>query len=474
MSRLTSKLLIGIGGLGIAGAAILGARYLERDAFAGYRFPKSDEDVGVRLYGVDLKVFEEGKLVTQADIDRVDVRRDRQFYELYGVQGKSGGSSKVDINFASDRAIYDTIAKSLTFENGVSVKNADFDLFAPLLTIDERQGTVSSPTKVAGRAMGGKVAMANFRYGMKTREMVTGPIRFSGRLPGVVQDGVPIPQDRTKSTWDVDMGSTRQKGDLVIYTKIRATDGEVLVRAEQGEWNRKTDVMTCTGRVFFYGDKVNLVADKVVIYRKERRAVASGNVRMLIKPKDQPNIVEEIPPFRPEVPENIAANNPPPPTPNEVQQQKDLDDALRSPENVRKYPAIVVAEGIELSYAKGRRRATITGNPECLQDFPGGRWRRVKAGRALWDGQAETMRLEAGESRPVNLKTSIGDDLFSSLFIVSVKEGEDSPSDWEAPNGTRGKIARIEDEDVPPPTTGTTGTTGETGTTGTTGSTGGG
>ena len=54
-----------------------------------------------------------------------------------------------------------------------------------------------------------------------------------------------------------------------VWTDASATDGEVLVKAPHLERVRKTDVLTATGKVYYFGEKANLICEKAVIYRKE-------------------------------------------------------------------------------------------------------------------------------------------------------------------------------------------------------------
>ena len=122
-----------------------------------------------------------------------------------------------------------------------------------------------------------------------------------------------------------------------------------------------------------------MACDKVVVYRKDKRAVLSGNVRMLIKPKDEMEKQVkadrgEIPVFHPQVPAEVAASAP---LQGQSQEDKDLDEEVRSGKTTRKYPTVVLATNIEYWYAKGNRHAIITGNPQATQSLAENRWRRV-------------------------------------------------------------------------------------------------
>lgn len=444
---------------------ILAVPFVAKDAFAGYR--KSGGPLGgnngIVMEDVRMQSYDKGQLVVDADIDKVTVRKDRQFFDFSGVKRGTVYGKEGTIHFASEQATWDDIVRQLRFDAGVHLTNKDFNLFAPKLTLDDEADVIQAPGPVTGTLKGGKIAAMNFKYKMANEEFMAGPVRWKGQLPGEVAQDAPVAQSKTP--WDIEARSTKGTNAGLLHLDARATDGEIIVKAPRIEQDRKTDVLTCTGKVYYFSTKANLVADSAIVYRKEKRVVLKGNVRLLIKPKNKPDLTEqEIPPFRPDVPESIAKQRPEAPTPEETQQQKDLDEALRSAKTVRDYPAMVRAEEVEYWYAKGSRRAVVTGKPEAFQELPGGRWRTVVAMRGLYDGEKETLRMEssAPNKREVNLKSSLGDDLFGYWFVVSTKEDDE---EWEG-DGVKGRVMADDDEipkdkKTPPPTGG--GTSGSVG-----------
>ena len=124
-----------------------------------------------------------------------------------------------------------------------------------------------------------------------------------------------------------------------------------------------------------------------------------------------------------------------------------MDDALRKTSNIRDYPAVMVAEKVEYWYGKGKRRAIITGKPQCLQDFPGDRWRRISGFIAHYDGEADTVKIESQQGKKeVVIKTSIGDVILARFGIFPVAEDSDI-QDWEL-DAPEGKF-RPRKEDLP-------------------------
>lgn len=108
------------------------------------------------------------------------------------------------------------------------------------------------------------------------------------------------------------------------------------------------------------------------------------------------------------------------------EQRKKLDDELRSTKSVRKYPAVIRAQTIIYYYQKGSRHADIQGSPQAQQELPGGRWRRVWAQKAYYDGEANTLKLMGSlKDAPVLLKDSVGDKIATDWMLLSTKEGDD-------------------------------------------------
>jgi hypothetical protein len=297
-------------------------------------------------------------------------------------------------------------------------------------------------------------------YSMADDSYSVGPIVWEGTTEGPLAE---IQSQAKPTHWKFETkGVSSFKGDLQVFPEGEATDGEIIVKAQLLERNIKTDVVTATGRVFYFSEKANLVCDKAVIYRKEKRAVLTGNVDMLVKPEDARKLaVEEIPPFRPMVPDEVAKGRPSPPSVQKSEAQKALDDEVRSSGTGRKYPVSVTAGKIEYWYAEGQRRAVITGAPQAMQQLAGERWRYVWAVRAEYDGEKERLKMLASDGKDdLRMKTSLGDDVTARWIDLSTKEDED---DWSA-LGLKGDLYPDEDEipktnNPPPPLRGPIGGT---------------
>src|SRR5437868_1023452 len=85
--------------LGAGALAYFGWGYVKwlihTDAFASYRPNGERTDIGMRLDNVEVRHYHGNKLVTKADVNRVDIRKDRQAFQLFDIKnGQYFGSDK--------------------------------------------------------------------------------------------------------------------------------------------------------------------------------------------------------------------------------------------------------------------------------------------------------------------------------------------------------------------------------------------
>jgi hypothetical protein len=398
----------------------------------------------IGLGDTKIKSYSQGKLSGEARVARLEVQQDRSRFEFFGVtEGVSYGADGA-FHFSGPEGQYDATVKRLRASRGARVWNADMDLQVDGFTVDESQQMLTVPGKVVGRLWDGSVTAEELQYSTADGSYKTGPLTWEGEIE--LPSGA-NPQGR-RVTWKINaMGSAKAKGDIETYTDVEATDGEVLIKAPTVEVNRKTDVLKATGGVSYYGEDANVLCKEVTVFRKEKRAVLVGDVTMLVKPEDQQKLeVVEIPPFRPTVPDEIAASRPPAPARAEEDQRKQ-EEEIRSTQNLRKYPVSIHAERIEYWYAKGSRRAEITGSPQAFQGLPSGGWRRAWAPKAFYDGEKETLKMVSTEGKKdTRILTSVGDDLVATWFQVSTKK--DAPDEWEGA-GIEGEVVVNEEEERP-------------------------
>lgn len=436
-------------GLAVAAAAIGSIVYVQEfskiDPLLNMRkrHLSTPDQLGINMSNVRLVHYRGSSKVATALMDKVFIPSHRGQYQMEGVEGTYYVDQK-PFKFAATTALWNQNARLLTADKGVHVWNKDLNLKSTVFRINEREQTMYIPGKIAGGFFGGKMQATNLLYRVREDTAVVGPTHWAGNLALSLQDqGQPV-----QKWWEFDSakGTFNIKGDIRTWEKGTATDGEIIVQADKIEHNRKTDVVTATGRVRYFSPKANMTCDKAVIYRKEKRAVLTGSVDMLVKPKNAQTkaTIVEIPPFRPVVPAEIAKNRPEAPTAQKSDQEKKLDEQVQDPKTLRDYPLAVTAAKIEYWYGRGNRHAIITGDPQARQELPEGRWRHLWAFQGYYDGEKETLKME---SRPgqtdTRLQTSVGDDVVAEEVLVSTKEDDE---DLEA-KGMKGKIFGSSDED---------------------------
>lgn len=430
--------------LASAAAIVAGALYLVRfvkgDPFANFKRPDQLGDIGIRLDSVKLKHYSEDKLKGIADIDRIDVRNDRQFLDFTGVKNGHVETPKGDLAFTAQEANFNVLTHQMNVTAAANVKTKDLSVVTAAFMYDESTSQLNMPGLAQGQLFGGKLDASGLVYNAKDDSYEISSVKWVGTMPKSNAAEFGVQDTTTLKPWTI-AGHVKSYSNadpkyagIDVYTDASATDGEVLVKAPRIERVRKTDVLTCTGKVFYFGEKANLVCDKAVIYRKEKRAVLSGNVHMLVKPKDEAKLkVEDIPPFQlpsaaadPKVHEAAVV---------ETQEQKDLDEEARSSKTVRKYPAHLRADQIEYWYGKGSRHAIITGKPLAYQELPGSRWRSVAAHEGFYDGEKDTLKLVSSEGKQdARMVDWLGDDVTATWFVINTKDDDEENQEWEAEN----------------------------------------
>jgi lipopolysaccharide export system protein LptA len=215
----------------------------------------------------------------------------------------------------------------------------------------------------------------------------------------------------------------------------------------------KTDVITATGgRVAYFSGKADLMADKVIVYRKEKRAEFYGNVVMLVKAKKD----QDKPPAEEPVPDVNLNTETETPKPGEfvtlTPEEKKRYDELRDQKNARDYPFHVAAEKIVYWYAKGSRHATIDGNPRARQDFPDNAWREGWAKTGTYDGEKEFLHLagDAGK-RDAHYRASNKDQFNAEWLEFSTKDNQTEEDNDLKTGPTDGVIVDSSKEDTRPP-----------------------
>jgi hypothetical protein len=418
---------LGICVLGIGLAIGYGRHLLRVDPFARFSHDApNSKSILAKLDDVDMVKYHKDQLVGKAHVGELDIRQDQTNFDLEKVYDGTMMTDQGKVQFSADSANWDAGRLYLTVNGGAHITDKDFDLHVPGFSLDQRSGNLVVPREIRGRFFGGEISAKEFMYNVNSKDGHVGPATWVGK-PNL-QEETGSPQN-TAWTFQTN-GATLHHGDIETWHEATATDGNVVVQAPVIERNTKSDVITATGGCLYFSNKSDMACDKVVVYRKDKRAVLSGNVRMLIKPKDEMEKkvkadLGEIPVFHPQVPASVAATAP---IQGQSAEDQALDDEVRSGKSTRKYPTVVLAENVEYWYAKGNRHANITGDPQATQALANGRWRRVWATTGTYDGEADSITLKKGDKSEVQMKNSTGDDIMAKSFTFSTLEDNE---DWE-------------------------------------------
>jgi hypothetical protein len=445
--------LLGIGA--IVGGVAYARWILTVDPLAKFRSgPVEDNRIGMSMENVEFAMFDKDARIGTIRARQMNVTRDRTRIELVDIFDGRIYTDKGEFKFEAARADYEQRRQQVSALKGARIIGKEMDLKVDGFTYSRRGQRLNTVGKVSGLLAGGQFQTSELVYFPEEESFRFGPFEWSGEAKAL---GSSLPGIQARSVWKVSNldeskspPSTYKNGILTTFN-ARATDGEVIVKADKVEVDRRTDVLTATGNVRYFSERTNMVCEKVVVYRKEKRAVLTGNVTMLIKPKDQEKLEEApIPPFRPVVPASISGGRPPAPT----SEDKKQDEEVRG-DNLRKFPTQVWAEQIVYWYGEGSKRAEITGKPQARQDLPNGRWRHIWTKEAFYNGQAETLKLVSTPgTKDTRVKTSVGDDLVAKWFLFSTKESDED--EWEA-EGIEGDIVSDDDDlnnrNNPPPAT---------------------
>ncbi|MBS1715667.1 MAG: hypothetical protein JST30_15165 [Armatimonadetes bacterium] len=380
---------------------------------------RKPDDAGVEMRDFDWKVYKGDALVATAHVAEAKIGRDRDSVHLATVSdGVYFDAKKPVFRFQAENAVYWSDRGSLSGNGKTRVFNDRMDLMSLEFKYDPGTKTLKVPKNVVGKLNGGDVKAEWIAYKVADKSFEIGPFKWSGA----------VEQDGQRKRWNIvsvdPKGKATLRGDEWTYPKMKATDGEIIVIADSCVYNQKTEVMTAKGHVQYFGSDANSTCDQIVVYRKEGRAVLTGNVDLLVKPKNggKPEEVK-IPPFEPVVPDDIKKTRPEAPPNDDA--RSDQEKQLRNGDNLRDYPIAITAAKIEYWYKKGQRRALITGNPQARQELSAGAWRMVWATSAVYDGEAETLDLKsAGDQQDVRMLNSLGDDGHAVSILVSTKEGE--------------------------------------------------
>ncbi len=410
----------------------------------------ADPMAEVTAKGVRVREYHDGKLVTQADADRLTMAQGGNRIVLDHVRNGVSKTPQGPVSFAGGKGVLNPLTKTVEVSQGVRVKGGDFDISSSAATLNGRTGEVNVPRPLEGTIGGGKLTAASMFHTNNTNfTRIKLPV-WQGAV--TAQDApTPMKNKRWRFTGDEVTNGTddAKKAKDPVERRMRhavdgwATDGEMVITSPSMMEDPETGVVTATGgkdaRVTYHSAKADIVADKVVVYQKEHRAVCTGRVIMYVRSKaewDKPLDVDKVAlgPLVPDIPAALMAKMKS--TEPLSQADKDKISELRSSKNLRDYPMQMAAEEVTYWYQEGERRAVAKGGtPTAFQRLDDGRWRQAWAPTANYDGEKDMLDLVGPLSkREVHMKNAIGD--ISDCFLAKMSTAEDSDYAWmKKPNG---------------------------------------
>ncbi len=437
--------MFGAGGLVFASYEAIGF-VVSVDALKRFKEKNAGpEPPGVEVSNAEFRAFDDARLVTTANVDRMTMSKDRSNAILEGIKdGIYTTAEGKKYNYTAQVAVYQYYRRHLEIGSGGRVWNQEMDITAPAIELDRNTSQIVAAGQFNGKLSKGKVQAENLAYDLKSGDWKAMKVSWEGQAQ--------VEESPKTTQWRMKGDEVEKKGDFMHYTLARADSGEVIILADKIVHNLKTDVIVATGNVRYFGVDANITCPKATVYRKEGRAVMEGGVNMFLKPEGSAKPEEqEIPPMAVYVPDEIQAGRPLPPS-----QQKTSSDILRDTDTLRRHPATVISNRVEYWYRKGSRKANISGNPMARQEIPNVGWRMVWANTGVWDGEKDELTLRSREGqKDARLKMSNGDDYKAVEFTITTKEAD---QDW------RGKqaegVSPVDDEEE---TTGGGGGAGSTG-----------
>ena len=437
----------------VAGSAVVAVglawkRYGRLDPYSSVtkKSRPSNPATSIQAGDVTIRHYENGKLVAKADAKGLTMDQSRSGIVLDKIKNGLMQTKQGPMQFAAGTGVLRPDLKMVDVSNGVRVKGADFDVTSSMASINGRKGELVVPKSLFGKIAGkGDFNASSLVHRPNTSYTLIKDPHYRGKLP----DSVELPAARQDRVWDMKGDTAEQKGTQWVYTDARASDGEVIVMAPTIEQNTKTDVITATGRATYRSAKADMIADKVVVYRKEGRAEFFGNVVMLVRPKRDwekplPKDEEGLKP--------LAVNLPGEPAQGPSPAEKQRDEDLRSGKTIRDYPLNMKADTMTYWYRKGQRHGIAKGSDAtAYQKFEDGRWwRQVTAPEAHYDAEKDMLDLLGDTSkRQVRMKNSIGDDVQAIAATMSTKEDQTEDDEYKKFKSPSGKVVDRGDSDDP-------------------------
>jgi lipopolysaccharide assembly outer membrane protein LptD (OstA) len=224
----------------------------------------------------------------------------------------------------------------------------------------------------------------------------------TARKPGETYIRVTAEESEIDEATQTTHGTNATVTDLEEGTVFKAADVKVDQRP-------KFETLVATGSPSITDKQADITGDKAVAnFAKSKRILTvTGNVVILVKPKQKDGAADPVTPMNVAVQDGKA-----------VAQPGKKDESAAS---ARKHPATITCDQVVYHYAKDKKHAILTGNFKVVQKLPT-KTRTLTAKYADWFGNEERILLHG----PVEMEDSKGTRMTTpeqvTIFTAEGKE----------------------------------------------------
>lgn len=422
---------------GLATPAFLaGVRYLlSIDPFARYSAAYANPlgaGIGSIITDANVNVFEGKEKVLSFDVAKIEIHRNQRYFHLENVHnGAVWDKGKAKAKFRAGEAIYDARREFIEVLGSPKVVFEEGELSASIVEILRQEKRLVASEGIDGTYKKGEVKAASLTYDWESRHGVIERFLWKGPIE--------LQQEKTVKRRQILVRGERFESfsnpDRVIYYNAEAIDQDSLLRARKITHDRENDIIVAEGECEYHSPDAFMLAPKVTIYNKEKRAVITGDVRLTIKPEKEKGRLPSsaLQPAKPDLPPGVK-----PTEKLSEEEQKKTEEELRSGRTIRKYPIVITCRNIEYFYQKGTKRAIITGSPVARQELRNNAWREITGPRAIYEEEKEILTLMSTPGlREVVMKNSLGDEFHVETLVISTKEGDERITGYGAEGSLR-------------------------------------
>lgn len=395
-------------------------------------------DVGVRLENAEILLRHDDTPIARFSAQRVDMHRTRDFWWVYEVRdvklyqgGKLFAKASADyLEYRSNRQeVFVSGNPRFTLLNSRWLRDKPVQATVPAMLWNLKNRTMQSEGAVQLQWKGGRAETESLSMdlGQNMIELGAGYIRLSSAsIPPRLSTLLPLGAQNTaqdnrkqqrelKITWK---GRARSQNDILKVSDLQVLDGDTEMNAKSAELDNEQQHVVATGNLLLKDPRAELTGDKLEAWLDEKRALLTGSVRLLVKPKENGD-------QKPSAAKRLETGTQPP----------DEEEKFTL-ENVKKYPIVITCDRIEYFYRK--KAASLTGSLKATQTLRNGKVRTLTADRAEYDQKKEILTLIGN----VRIEFEKG-KLLTPKVVVSVKEGDE----WFEADPGSGVITVDEEEE---------------------------